>query len=498
MARYLALALLYAALALSQGCESESSDINPKRGASEAEETAADLGVSVNDDASTHATPHGLSEFSWLQNDLSLAAEKLLDEPIDAVWGLEGGRLLIRNDDQLTLFATGEWGDPLFIGARVVNVIRGSDDTLIHTDEGLFVLRDDQLNSSPLNRIYPNLRALVGVDGDRFWLVEQDRLTLWQEDTSFTIEFACPNEDVYWRGGLYSGQPTLMFWRNREVSIFEFSNGTIMETTVNLTSAPTSVAMNDGGLWLITEDGLLHRDGSGQWRVNPSIAATSRLVATFHQPFLYILDADIVRRVDLSNETTVTMPTVWSDATVSSNGDLLIYGESGLHRVRAPRSLEIDGTYDGPMLEDTMLSATIDPPDAFQSPRWTNELGDLITEGWTLTLDAETVSPGRFSITFSALDSSGETIGRDIELEGPPSWEGHVAPLSNRWCQNCHGTDSSFPLATSAEWVAHFDLILYDLETGRMPLTPNKPTDAETALIRGWGEGGFQFLGENE
>ena len=498
MARCLALALLYAALTLNQGCESATTQLETKQGASESDQVATDDGVSQTNDASVETGPTGLTEFSWREDEQELTAESLFEENVNAVWGLEGGRVLVHSGDQIILFDNGEWRAPLSTSVQISNIVRAANDTLLHTNEGLLVLRDGQLNPSPLDQMYPELRALVGVDRNQFWLVEENRLTLWQNDASFSVEYAAPNADVHWQGGVWAGRPTLMLWLDARVSLLEFRDGDIIETTIEFTNSPNSVAMNATGMWLITEAGLLHRAPDGEWTVNPEVDSTSRLFATFHQSFLYLVDEETVRRVDLVTETLVELPEAWSDATLSSNGDFLLYGESGLHRVRAARSLEISGTYDGPLLEDRMLSASVDPPEEFQSPRWTNELGEVIAEGWTLALSAASLRPGRFSIRFSAVDSNGEMISRDIELEGPPSWETHVAPLSDRWCQNCHGADSSFPLATSAEWVAHFDLILYDLETGRMPLTPDKPTEADTALIRGWGHGGFQFLGENE
>ena len=147
---------LYAALTLNQGCESATTDIKTTHGASESDEVATDDGVSQTNDASVETTPTGLTEFSWREDEQELTAESLFEENVNAVWGLEGGRVLVQNGEQIILFDNGEWRAPLSTSVQISNIVRAADDTLLHTNEGLLVLRDGQITHRHLTKCIRN------------------------------------------------------------------------------------------------------------------------------------------------------------------------------------------------------------------------------------------------------------------------------------------------------------------------------------------------------
>ena len=74
----------------------------------------------------------------------------------------------------------------------------------------------------------------------------------------------------------------------------------------------------------------------------------------------------------------------------------------------------------------------------------------------------------------------------EMTFDGPPSWEAHIEPIAQEYCINCHDIGAQTELVSHLDWIDEYESIQYNVETERMPLTPDKLTLTQVELIRGW------------
>ena len=86
--------------------------------------------------------------------------------------------------------------------------------------------------SMPLDQIYPELRALVAWTATNL-VGGRNRLT---GNTTRVFQSSTDPCRRLLAGGVWAGRPTLMLWRDARVSLFEFTDGDIIETTIELTT----------------------------------------------------------------------------------------------------------------------------------------------------------------------------------------------------------------------------------------------------------------------
>ena len=78
-----------------------------------------------------------------------------------------------------------------------------------------------------------------------------------------------------------------------------------------------------------------------------------------------------------------------------------------------------------------------------------------------------------------------------MEAVGGATWTDHIEPIYVEKCSACHDGASETVLEQPEQWSSRIDLLLDKVISGEMPLTGEKLTNSEIALIQAWAAGGF-------
>ena len=92
-------------------------------------------------------------------------------------------------------------------------------------------------------------------------------------------------------------------------------------------------------------------------------------------------------------------------------------------------------------------------------------------------------------VTIAYTDGSEPTtLSAAVEVGPPLSWARDIQPIWQNDCTPCHHPDtSSHPLHTAQLWRDEITEIIYNVETGIMPLDPEPElTSIQVALVKAW------------
>ena len=475
--RWLALVVLYGAI----GCG------EPTQTASAFEDATVPL------DQMTQETDAGIAALNFEStNESALVLQPIFEGAADALWSLSDGSILLQNSDGLYLHENGVARTLETIPSLISDAVRVDGQLLIATERGLMTLEENTFVMSPLDALVTPPLRLVGVDENAFWLADQNGIHHWRNGQITRSTISGRNlHDLSVFASPHPEGDELLIWEGMTARSILFSQGNFVETSYRFDNFPTSVALNQSGLWVLDEQRLYLMRPDRGWAYGNLPNPMQSIHANHRTPIVYLLDDSQVWRLDRETLTTAPKPTGLEIARVHGDGGLLISSVDRVDILNSELTAVLTPPPEGPLVAPHQVRAQVNIEEGLQGIAWQLD-GATVQEGQlAFELNPMNLSPGVHRLTFSASSGAEQTVTTNIDFEGPPSWEAVIEPISQDFCVNCHGNDARIQLLTLEDWVESFDLILYDVETGRMPLTAEKLTIKQVDMIRGWGAGGF-------
>ena len=430
-------------------------------------------------------------------DDDKLVFQSVTENTVSKLWPLSGKRILWRAEETYFLYENGQARSIGSAEFEIRDAVYTQDQLLISSDLGLMVLEGDLFVPSPLNGIVTSAARLIAIDENAFWLIDGSSIKHWRDGQLTQSQIAVRNFD-----GLnvfacaHGNGDELLIWEGLTARSIRFHQGNFSETIVGFSSFPTSIGLNKEALWVLESDRLYVRRHEQNWVYGDLPNAMQSLHTHNQSSTVYFLDDTQIWRLDGNTLSTALKPTNLGIARVQSDGGLLLASNESLEVLNAELTAVLNGPPEGPLIAAHSVAAQLNIMEGLESVQW--HLDDILIQegGLEFELEPMGISPGPHTLTFSATLPPDRSVTAAIEFEGPPAWEAVIQPIHEDFCAGCHGSDSRVPLLSYADWVETYDLILYDVETGRMPLTAEKLTPLQVNLIRGWGAAGFP-MGEN-
>lgn len=431
-------------------------------------------------------------------------ARTLFEQPADFAVELSDGRVLAGAPHPLLIDAAPERLDgevgPL-VGAAVVD-----GHLLVAGQLGLFVATDRSLERSPLSAaLDTGAPVALLAAGERLWIGTERGLHLWQGGDVYQIRPA----------GLSTRRPRLAaspgagpLWVASAADLYAVAlEGADPIAQPEVTSAPVVGLAVDGTntSWIVSEDGALaSRLPDGTWRHHRGVEGARRVEASRERAEVWIEGMEGLFR---QRDGELRLVTGLGDATLlaaAADGSALVSTEAGLQRLWGERAVELVGLRSGALLSQPTI-VSIRPVAANEVTSIEARLNAAPVElgtPWSVALDPEALADGAHLLEVEARYEDGAVARaelRFVRFRGPPpTWRDDVEPLFLRSCAVCHGAaGGARRLDTPETWRSEIELILYNLETGRMPLPPvPELAPDEVARVVAWRAAGFPVEGE--
>ncbi len=405
----------------------------------------------------------------------------------------ENAIVLIDSDGIMPLVDTAE-GDELRGGAVV------GDDFIIATSNGLYSLFEGELRPSPADELLDEVYAFHTDPNDTVWLLTAGGLFVWANGQLFGVS----SPEV--PGDLSSAMATIAPWQQGHGLWFVTDSGLTGLTfednmadawTVELEEDVESIAGNEDGLWALTETELKMMSPDGLWLRYERPEIGTAISAHAKSSSLWLHQEGSLHRIIGDTITAVEPSPEFTGVHAEASGSTLVFGSNGIARVRLGRFVTVTGLSEGAALN---AAATVTISATEQDDVTEVEVsidGEVIESAdsipLSIELDPMNITVGNHTLSVSIRYTDDQTITSDVSFSGPPGWSQHIEPLFVAQCAMCHGNrPDARSLETPMSWIDDFDLIVFDVETGRMPLGLDPLTPAEIEMVRGWGAGGFQ------
>ncbi len=371
------------------------------------------------------------------------------------------------------------------------------EETVVATDTGLFAIRGAGLVASPLDAHLSAVWTVIGTDDETAWFLGDDGIRVWQSGRLH--EFALDEAPDAWPGvmtaaGAYGGQDALWLAVDDMIYALAFDAASPAAWVVEPGGTVGAMAATADGLWITLDGDLAHLDTDDQWHLWTLPFAVAALSGHADAPDVWMdTDQGLVQLRDGRARAVADVP-MFTGMTTAHDGSAVLWGESGLHRVRPGRFVRLVGLEEGAIIRsDVTISVEATSPDTVSLVEFAFDDGEATAvDGppWQIELSPRGLGAGRHAVgvTVRYADDSEVSVSAHFEVVGPPTWEADIEPIFVQHCDQCHGPRGyAHRMETLGVWVDEIVEIIDAVEAGRMPLTPNPLlTDNEIQLLRDW------------
>lgn len=463
------------------------------------EETAETNAVNV--DATTVEDQYmpqpdaGIGEIAFQSSEsLSLVFQTLVERISDETWSLMDERILWKSGERYFVYGSGQSHEVVFNGQEILYAVSANDELLIATTDGLMVLRDNAFVPSPLQSLVRGDACLIPIDRDGFWLIDETSIRHWRNGQVTQSELNGRNTNgLSMFARAVGNRDELFIWEGMAARRIIFEDEMFTEVMYGFDSFPTDIGLSADRFWVLNGSRVFMLDENHIWQYGDLPNGMEAVYTHASSSHVYLRDEVNLWRLSNSTLVATPIPDGLRHVSVHASGGLLVTTTEAIELLNAELTAVLTQVASGPLTSLQTVTAQVNITEGLENIQW--RLDDaIVAEGaLTFTLEPMALSPGNHTLQFSASLPPEQDVSASLNFEGPPSWEDVVAPISEGFCVNCHGDDARIQLLTHQDWVETFDLILYDVETGRMPLTAEKLTEEQVDLIRGWGAAGFPW-----
>lgn len=465
------------------GCE-ETTEIN-----------APSVDASVVNDQYSPQPDAGINQVAFQSSEsLSLVFQTLVETVSDATWPLMDARILWRSDDRYFVYESGQSEEVVFNGLEILHAVSANDELLISTTNGLMVLRDNAFVPSPLQSLVNGNVRLIPIDEDGFWLIDDTSIRHWRNGRVTHSQLSGRNTNglsMFARAS--DNRDELLVWEGMSARRIVFEDEMFTEVMYGFDAFPTDIGLSADRFWVLNGSRIFMLDESHSWQYGDLPNRMEALYTHAGSGNVYLRDETNLWRLSNSTLVATPIPDGLRNVSVHASGGLLVSTTETIELLNAELTAVLSPVASGPLTAPQTVVAQVNIIDGLENIEWRLDGAIVAEDSLTFMLEPMALSPGNHTLQFSASLPPEQSVSVSLNFEGPPSWEDVVAPISESFCVNCHGDDSRIQLLTHQDWVETFDLILYDVETGRMPLTAEKLTEGQVDLIRGWGAAGFPW-----
>ena len=460
-----------------------------------AETSLPSVDASVVDDQYISQPDAGIGQVAFQTSEsLSLVFQTLAETISDKTWSLMDERILWRSGDRYFVYESGQSQEVFFNGREILHAVSANEELVIATTDGLMVMRDNAFVPSPLQSLVSGNVRLIPIDKDAFWLIDDTSIRHWRNGQVTHSQLSGRNTDglsMFARAS--SNRDEIIIWEGMAARRVIFEDEMFTEVMYGFDSFPTDIGLSSDRFWVLSGSRVFMLDESHTWQYGDLPNHMEALYTHAASSNVYLRDETNLWRLSNSTLVATPIPDGLRDVSPHASGGLLVSTTEAIELLNAELTAVLSPIASGPLTALQTVTAQVNITDGLENIQW--RLDDaVVAEGsLTFTLEPMALSPSNHTLEFSASLPPEQSISVSLNFEGPPSWEDVVEPISEGFCVNCHGEDARIQLLTHQDWVETFDLILYDVETGRMPLTSEKLTEVQVELIRGWGAAGFPW-----
>ena len=470
-------------LSIAQGCAEETERA-----------TVPHLDAEISVDAALPMnTDMGTPEFELTESDSTpLTLRTITEQPVQRIWSLADQSIVWENGTGLTQYVGGMTNEILQSNVNALEIISVNGQLLASTNNGLLVIRDNGFSPSPIGEALPPNCRLLSIDGNAFWALHRGGILHWRDGILSTVYVGpIETEALTAFSGVEDGHDQIVLWQGDAARRFSLRGTEITDSRISFDAFPLSVGLNPKGLWVMTDTHLFNQTHDESWRYTALPNGASEMRTSGVSDAIYLLSPNQIWRLKDQKLTNIERPTDIRYSQVRPDGSLLIQTDSDLAILSTERSGDLIGLHAGPLVQDTSIEVLLSNTDGIRESTWSMDDELLDQEGRVLTLSPRDISPGMHELNFIAHYEDGDTVNITQEFEGPPSWTDHIKPISESRCLNCHSAGAQTELEQMNQWIDRFDSVQYNVETERMPLTPDKLSETELNFIKGWGLAGF-------
>jgi hypothetical protein len=438
------------------------------------------------------------------------AQRELLGSPSAVLVPLPDGRLVVEQDGRLVRIDPRRPDDePRVIGSsgalgRVYAAVPSGEAVLVLAEGGTYVLRESAWVPSPLRealdgtlRGAAQLPTATGIGVGDLWVVTDrslyrivderaERLAL-DEDLSEAQLAAVrrPEGPALW---VRLADRVLEVWRDR--------TGALRTARLVLPSVPTELVGDATGTGWLVLDGRLHSVGLDRQLVDHGVAV-ERLLGSSLAREVWIFGRDerwlhadgrLHRALALD---------VSAEAPLALGLDGSLYEGGSRVRRFAPRpDVTIEGPPDGVLLVTPAQFVLRVEGSPTVEARLDGAPVEVERDPLRVGVDPSALTDGPHELRFEVRFEDGTlpfVARRGFQVVSNATWSVHIQPLYEAECASCHGPEGPALTRLDAreDWVAQAELILMNLEDGRMPLGRPPLTPNDVAYVQAWILAGF-------
>lgn len=416
---------------------------------------------------------------------------------VQAFWLLADGSIFWRSDAGYTHYSRGERTllNPTTVDIQDAVIVQGQ--LLVSDGASIFVLSDLEFQPSPLNDEFQAPIRLLGLDTNAFWISERQGLHRWRDKQIVRVqsEIGVIDPTSAWTA-VRDGRDELVIWHGMSATHLRLDGDLLSEMTIEFTNYPLHIGLSKSGLWVLEESRLFWLNSEQEWHyadldTEAQALYTSGLSETIH----VLTDSEIMHIQDFEL-TRTSRPQALTHFSVSVDGSLLGLADGALSMLSSAINVNLVGGFEGPLLSSKTIQAQWD--DALIPVEIAWSVDEVEQPGITadFLIEPTQTTPGIHILKVNVTFEDGRAVTSDIAFEGPPTWATHIEPIAQAQCLNCHDAGAQTELSEENQWIERFESIQYNVETERMPLTPEKLTPAQVGLIRGWGLAEFPQGGQ--
>ena len=432
----------------------------------------------------------------------SAEPERLSEEAVSAAFPLADDVVLAQVGETLHWFTRDEDVPLLGVHGALRGAVGLGDETVVATENGLFAVRDTGLVASPLDEYLSGVWTVVGTASDTAWFLGDDGIRVWQ--TGRLHEFALDEAPEDWMNvltaaGAYNGRDALWLAVDDAIYALAFDAAAPAAWTVEPGGMVGAMTATAGGLWITLDGDLAHLDTDDNWHLWTLPFTVESLSGHADAPDVWMkTDLGLVQLRE-GRARSISDAPAFTGMTTAADGSAILWGESGLHRIRPGRFVRLVGLDEGAIIRSDMtISVEATSPETVTLVEYAFDDGDANSvDGppWSFDLSPRTLGAGRHAVgvTVRYADDAVVTVSAHFEVVGPPTWVADIEPLFVEHCDQCHGPRRyAHRMETMEVWMDEVADIIDSVEAGRMPLTPNPLlTDDQIQLIRDWQAAAF-------
>ncbi|MGB0647802.1 MAG: hypothetical protein ACPGQS_11535 [Bradymonadia bacterium] len=455
--------------------------------------------VGITPDIQTSTPDIGIPSFSLRESTSTTSEVMAIDaDAVTAYWCLADDSILFLSDTSLIHLRDGTSAaleTPTF---QILDAVIADDQIIVTDGEFIYVLVDRSFEISPLSGVFAAPIRLKALDSTSFWLSDRTGLYRWRDSAVLRMETGIRFNDpsLAW-SRKQAGTDELLIWQGLTADHVRVRDTVLEETTYAFATYPLQVGLNQHGIWSLDEQRLFLLDESTTWQFTDLPDRATGLYTDGQAETLYITTEGTLLQITQFEFSSHPPVTDWTALNVQPDGRLLGLVDGTLLRLATALQVNILGGMNGPMIGETTFLADWGETGELSEITWYLDGQAQPTNGQELTVNPAELNTEQHTLSVEINLTDGRSASTEITFEGPPSWATHIAPIAQERCINCHDLGAQTELVSHLDWIEEYESIQYNVETERMPLTPDKLTSIQVELIRGWMLASFP-LGEDE